>query len=346
MPKPTLDRDEGRRITPASLSRLLTAHIRARVPAMVWGPPGVGKSEVAQQVAGEEGLRYIDIRALLMDPVDLRGIPRLAEDGTTQWAAPGFLPPENSTEGFLINLEELPSATPMVQAALYQLVLDRRIGEYRLPDGASVIACGNRVTDGGISYRMPVPLRRRFVHYDLTTEVGEWIRWAAGNEVAVEVLSFIQLRKDLLHDEKVSREQIHSGAPTPRTWKMLSDIFQNTNGDLEADDRRALYAGAVGEGAALEFDEFLRIWRKLPHPRTVLDSPREVEIPKEPSAKLALCGAVARETEEETMGAAVTFAKRLKPELGEFMITTAVRRNPDLQHTRAFVSWAANRSNW
>ena len=305
--KPTLNTEEARKVTPTGLARLLTAHAKAQIPAMVWGPPGVGKSDVARQVAGELKLHYVDIRALLLDPVDLRGIPWRDESGVTRWAPPGFLPREDSKEGFLLNLEELPSASRMVQAALYQLVLDRQVGEYRLPEKAALIACGNRVTDGGVSYRMPVPLRRRFIHYDLTTDLQEWLRWATANGVATEILFFLQLQPDLLHDEKVSRNEIHSGAPTPRTWKMLSDIFRSTNGQLQAKDRRALYAGAVGEGAALAFEEFLRIWKTLPHPSAVLNDPQHAAIPEEASALLALCGSIAKWVEEETMNAAVVY---------------------------------------
>ena len=112
---------------------MLALLVEARQPCIVWGPPGAAKSQIAQQVAADASREYVEVRALLLDPVDLRGF--LWRDGAHRW---------------LINLEELPSAVPMVQAALYQLVLDRKVGEYELPDGASVIACGNRKSDRGI----------------------------------------------------------------------------------------------------------------------------------------------------------------------------------------------------
>ena len=131
-------------LRPSDLAATLALLVEARQPVIVWGPPGAAKSMIARQVAADAGRQYVDVRALLLDPVDLRGIPWRDADGRTRWAPPAFLPPTDDPGRWLINLEELPSAVPMVQAALYQLVLDRKVGEYELPEGASLIACGNR----------------------------------------------------------------------------------------------------------------------------------------------------------------------------------------------------------
>ena len=140
-------------LRPSELASTLALLVEARQPVVVWGAPGCAKSQIAQQVAAQAGREYVDVRALLLDPVDLRGIP---------WREPAFLPPSDADGSWLINLEELPSALPMVQAALYQLVLDRKCGEYELPEGAALIACGNREGDRGIVHRMPAPLASRF----------------------------------------------------------------------------------------------------------------------------------------------------------------------------------------
>ena len=137
-------------LRPSELAATLALLVEARQPTMIlWGAPGSAKSAVAQQVAADAGRQYVDVRALLLDPVDLRGIPWRDSADRTRWAPPAFLPPTDDPGRWLINLEELPSAVPMVQAALYQLVLDRKVGEYELPEGASLIACGNRESDRG-----------------------------------------------------------------------------------------------------------------------------------------------------------------------------------------------------
>ena len=127
---------------PTELASVLALLVEARQPTIVWGPPGAAKSMIAHQVAAAANRQYVDVRVLLLDPVDLRGIPWRDGVDRTRWAPPAFLPPSDDPGRWLINLEELPSAVPMVQAALYQLVLDPKVDEYELPEGASLIACG------------------------------------------------------------------------------------------------------------------------------------------------------------------------------------------------------------
>ncbi len=178
-------------LRPSELAEVLALLVEARQPAIVFGPPGAAKSQIAQQVAAATNRQYVDVRALLLDPVDLRGIPWRDTDGRTRWAPPAFLPPSNDAGRWLINLEELPSAPQMVQAALYQLVLDRKVGEYELPEGASLIACGNRETDRGVVHRMPTPLASRFVHLDIRVDAEDWLAWGAGHGIVSEVLFFM-----------------------------------------------------------------------------------------------------------------------------------------------------------
>ena len=122
----------------------------------MWGPPGIGKSSIVRQVAADKGLAILDVRAPLLDPTDLRGLPYVA-DGSAKWAPPAFLPQNDGSEGLLF-FDELNAAPPLVQASLYQLTLDRRVGEYVLPDGWRIIAAGNRSEDAAIVFRMPSAL--------------------------------------------------------------------------------------------------------------------------------------------------------------------------------------------
>ena len=177
-------------LRPSELASTLALLVEARQPCIVWGSPGAAKS----QIAAAARRTYVDVRALLLDPVDLRGIPWRDSAGRTRWAPLAFLPPSDDTGSWLINLEELPSAVPMVQAALYQLVLDRKVGEYELPEGVSLIACGNREGDRGVVNRMPTPLASRFVHLEIKVDAEDWCAWGAANGIAPEVLFFIQLR--------------------------------------------------------------------------------------------------------------------------------------------------------
>ena len=147
-------------------------------PVMMWGPPGVGKSQMVAQVAEKHGVPVIDIRLSQMEPSDLRGIPFRSGEHV-EWAVPAMLPDaeRHGVEGILF-LDEITSAPPSVSAAAYQLILDRRLGEYRVPDGWAIFAAGNRQGDRGVTYSMPAPLANRFSHFEVDVNLDDWVAWA------------------------------------------------------------------------------------------------------------------------------------------------------------------------
>src|ERR1700733_12693685 len=157
---------------PSKLYEALHALIGERVPLHIWGACGVGKSQIVAQVANDLDCDFLDVRAVQLDPVDLRGLPRIAED-QPEWGPPKFLP---ATGKGILFLDELTSAPQMTQAGCYQLVLDRRLGEYVLPDGWVVIAAGNPASERGVHFSMPRPLRNRFVHLHLEANLSDWCR--------------------------------------------------------------------------------------------------------------------------------------------------------------------------
>ena len=329
-------------LRPSDLAACLEMLIKARQPCMVWGPPGCAKSQIAQQVTAGLSRRYLDVRALLIDPVDLRGIPWRDDTDRTRWAPPVFLPPTDSPDDWVINLEELPSAVPMVQAALYQLVLDRAVGEYVLPDGASLIACGNREGDRGVVHRMPTPLASRFVHLEVKVDKEDWQAWAAVNDIAPEVMFFLTMRPEFLH--QFDPKSAEKAFPCPRTWEFVSGIVKASNGHADPVTDRALYRGTVGEAAAIEFTAFLKVWRDLPHPQVILSDPQNAPIPENQSAQVALCGALYRLADDITMDPIVTYATRLRRELGQYLVTSCTKRDATLANTPGAIRWFATRT--
>ena len=328
-------------LPPNQLSIALQALIGANQPTMVWGPPGIGKSDVARQVADNLNMRYIDVRALLLDPVDLRGIPWRDEDDRTRWAPPIFLPPTDSDEMWLINLDELSSAPPMVQAALYQLVLDRQVGEYVLPAGARLMACGNRESDRGVVYRMPSPLASRFVHLDAKVDIDAWMDWALEANLAVEVIFFLKYRPELLMN--FDPKSAEKAFPCPRTWAFVGNLVDAGNRGTTAVDL-AIIKGAIGEGSAVEFAAFLEVYKNMPAPESIFDDPQNAPIPDEPSTMIALCGALCRMAEDHRMDALVAYTKRsdMRPEIGEFLIGSSVKFHPTSRYTKAYIAWQAH----
>ena len=225
-------------LRPSELAATLALLVEARQPVvLVWGPlRAAAKSAVAQQVAADAGRQYVDVRALLLDPVDLRGIPWRDSADRTRWAPPAFLPPTDDPGRWLINLEELPSAVPMVQAALYQLVLDRKVGEYELPEGASLIACGNRESDRGVVHRMPTPLASRFVHLEIRVDAQDWCAWGAANGIVSggAVLRAAQARPAASLRSAVARSGLrlspHLGASSPTSCSTAGTSILSPNG--------------------------------------------------------------------------------------------------------------------
>jgi len=318
---------------PSTAAQSLRTLITVRRPAFLWGPPGIGKSDLVREAANDLSLDLIDVRAILLDPVDLRGLPRIGEDGATTWSPPDFLPRDG--QGLLF-LDELNAAPQLVQAACYQLVLDRRLGAYELPDGWAVLAAGNRETDRAVTARMPSALANRFVHIEVQADLDDWRRWALGNGIRPEIIAFLAFRPELLH----AFDPDSKAFPSPRSWAFASDIL---NAGPDAALEYGLLAGAVGEGPATELMGFLKVFRSLPSPDAILLSPDTAHVPDDPATLYALSGALARKARPENFTALSAYAQRLPDQFSVLLIKDAIERAPECQQTRAFIEWASER---
>ncbi len=318
---------------PSQIVISLTRLIATRQPLFLWGPPGVGKSQVVAQTAEKLGLDLIDIRALLLDPVDLRGLPRINEDGRAEWCIPSFLP--TAGKGILF-LDELNAAPPLVQASCYQLVLDRRLGEYQLPDGWTIIAAGNRESDRAVTHRMPSALANRFVHIDFTPDLDEWLLWAHDTGIAPEIAAFLRFRPALLLDFQPDRSG--KAFPSPRSWEFASKIVQSVS---EKEVLHQLLEGTVGSGAAKELVGYMKICRQLPAAEEVLANPQTIDVPSDPAILYAICETVGRIADMESAEALVMFAHRLPEEFSILLMRESVRHCNQLAVTKSFGEWAA-----
>lgn len=314
--------------------RALAAYLAADIPVFIWGAPGIGKSDLVASVAAKRNGGLIDVRAILLDPVDLRGLPAVL-DGRSVWAQPDFLPraERDGAEGILF-LDELNAAPASVQAACFQLVLNRRLGEYAMPKGWRIVAAGNRQSDRASAQRMPSALANRFAHIDADADVTAWTQWAISTNLAAVVLAFIRFRPELLH--KMDGSDLRA-FPTPRAWSNVAKIA-----DAPDDIRLPLVAGLVGEGAAAEFEGFIRIWRTLPPIADLIANPDGAAVPSDPATLYAVSSALARAATPKNFGNVCRYAKRLPPEFGVVLAVDAVKRTPALQETAAFVQWSAD----
>jgi len=314
----------------SAISNALRVLVSARQPAFLWGGPGIGKSAVIRQLAAALSMPLRDIRALLLDPVDLRGLPFLGNDGRSKWATPEFLPQDGS--GILF-LDELNAAPAMVQASCYQLVLDRKLGEYTLPAGWSIIAAGNRDSDRAVTTRMPTPLRNRFVHLEFEVDMQEWSEWAIQAGVRPEVIAFLRFRAGLLN----ALDRDANAFPSPRSWEFVSRILES---QPEPSIEHELFAGAVGSGAATEFSAFLRMFRELPNIDAILVNPHKEPVPENAAAQYAVASALAHRASDTNLDRICVYLDRMPTEFCVLCVRDASLREPAIRHTAAYTKWA------
>lgn len=257
--------DTIRTVGPKSAKSAIKHAIKRRRPVFLWGPPGIGKSDIVKQIGNDAGREVIDIRLPLWEPTDIKGIPYYdPEKKTMSWAPPSELPQDPDSQA-LIFLDELNSAPPSVQAAAYQLVLNRRVGSYVLPDGVDIVAAGNRDGDRGVTYRMPAPLANRFLHLEMTTNFDDYLEWATLNQIHPEVVGYLGFSKQDLFD--FDPKSASRSFATPRSWSFVSEILDD---DISHDVLANLISGAVGDGLAVKFMAHRKVAGSLPKPEDVL----------------------------------------------------------------------------
>ncbi len=280
-------------------------------PLFLWGPPGVGKSAVPREICKARNLMLIDIRMSLLDPTDLRGIPAVVDircdvcNGTggenhgcsacggtgirtvAKWLEPSMLP--KSGKGILF-LDELSAAPPLQQASAYQLTLDRRIGEYIVPDGFYIMAAGNNLSDRAVVYPMSTALRNRFTHINFDYDLEDWLDWARESSIHPDIQAFLTWRGgEMLFNFKP--ESTDKAFATPRSWEFAHRILLRFSPSIQ----RELLTGTIGAAAAAEFAAFLALKEQIPSVQKIFAGDNIV--PKDMGLKYALCSALVSHAE-------------------------------------------------
>ena len=278
---------ENRTVTSIEAETSIRRCFEKKRPVFLWGPPGIGKSELIQSITDEMKGHMIDLRLGQMDPTDIRGIPFYNKDnGTMDWAPPIDLPTKEMAEKYpviILFLDEMNSAAPSVQAAAYQLVLNRRIGKYELPDNVVIVAAGNREGDKGVTYRMPSPLSNRFVHIEMRVDFESWQKWAVTNNVHQDVVGYVSFAKQDLFD--FDPKSSSRAFATPRSWTFVSDLLGD---ELDTNTETDLVSGTVGDGTAVKFMAHRKIASQMPNPTDILNGKVKDLAIKEISAMYSL----------------------------------------------------------
>jgi len=278
---------ETRSTTPKEAEAAVVTCFKSKRPVFLWGPPGIGKSDVVAAITKKMKGFMIDQRLGQCEPTDIRGIPFFNKElGVMDWAPPIDLPSPELAEKYpiiVLFLDEMNSAAPAVQAAAYQLVLNRRVGKYKLPDNVVIVAAGNRESDKGVTYRMPSPLANRFVHIEMRHDFDCWQEWAVKHRLNNDVIGFLSHNKQDLFDfnPKTSSRSF----ATPRSWAFVSDLIDDQIG---YDVLATLVAGTVGEGMAIKFMAHRKLTDELPAPMDILNGKTDELKVREISAMYSL----------------------------------------------------------
>ncbi len=286
---------------------------------MLWGPPGVGKSQAVRQIArdieretGKE-VAVTDVRLLLFNPIDLRGIPTSNADKTLAvWLKPQIF--QMSDRDDLINilfLDEISAAPQSVQAAAYQITLDRVVGEHKLPDNCIVLAAGNRVTDKSVSFKMPKALANRLLHIEVEGSFRSWRNWAERSGIHPFVHDFLCFRTDKLFGFDAKSDDL--AFATPRSWEMVSNLLNHVDDNI--DEMYPLVAGLIGSSLAVEFRSWCNLQGNLPNTEGIFDG-TVTTVPKSSDALYAVVSSMAtyareHKNELDLIGNSLRYAERL-----------------------------------
>ena len=303
-----------------------------KVVPFILGAPGGGKSACARDIVAELGVEtVVEFTASLRDPVDVLGTPNNTGE-FTRWVPPEEFYNLRTGRAALI-LEELSDAPIPMQNALCGVIYDRRAGNLQLSPDLFIIATGNRTEDKSGANRITSKLANRTRRFDFQENIDDWTEWALDNDMDPVLIQFLRFRPGLLSDFDANR----FANPTPRAWERVNLIPSTLDNGLFFDN----VSGEVGEGAAAEYTGFRRIYMSLPDVDSILLDPAGADVPQDPATLYALTGALARKSTKDNFDRVSKYLSRMSPEFNVMATKDAIKLQPTIKHSRAFVEWAS-----
>ena len=317
------------------MKKTITALVKQKVPTFIWGAPGIGKSSIVKQIAKELSIGFIDLRLALLDPTDLKGIPFYDKDAhSALWAPPAFLPREG--EGILF-LDELNSASPAVQASAYQLILDIKVGEYELPSGWAIVSAGNREGDRGVTYRMPLPLANRFVHFEMEVSVEDWKKWAYTSGMDERIIAYISYKSEHLFTFDATKES--KSFATPRSWEFVHNILQS---EISQELLLASISGAVSKEVAVNFLQFTKVLNRLPDLENILtcsEGEYSDEVDVLYALSIGLVSKLLHDYSDERLENLLKYTLDLKSEFAVMIVQDLQKNGITMESSPTFKTW-------
>lgn len=310
-----------KQINHKDLKELIKKAYDTKTPLFIHGAMGVGKSSVVRDVATDMGIELVDVRVSQLEPSDLRGLPKV--DGeVTRWLISNWLPRDKNSKG-IIFLDELNLAPPSIQASCYQLILDRRLGDYELPEGWFIVSAGNRIEDKANIFEMSAPLSNRFIHVELSVpSVEDWTKWATTNRsIDGRIIAFLTWKSIRLFSFDSKNKDKAFG--TPRSWEYCSKLIMNEDYNKNPHFVETLIASSVGEAIAVEFTAFLKLTQKI-KVEDILKNPKQLKNIQEISLKYSLISSVSEyfrnHKNKETLESIFKVCQELEAEFGMLLL--------------------------
>lgn len=325
-------------LPPKKLAEAVERTMIAGLVPYIQSSPGIGKSDVARQIANKWNLKLIDSRLSTMLPEDLNGLPFRVDNKAA------YLPFENfpiegdkipeGYDGWLILFDELSSATKSLQAAAYKIILDREVNTRKLHSNVMIMAAGNLKTDKAVVIPMSTAMQSRLVHFEATVSVPDWIDWADRNSIDYRVKAFINYKPTNLH--KFDPNHQENTFPCPRTWMFVSNLIKNQKKLDDID--RVTVAGAIGEGTAISFMQFCEIASEAPSISEIMLDPEEAKLPTEASLRFFVTSALMDHANKDNLDKVFRYLNRLPEEYQVIFLRGVARKDPTLRTNKAYLA--------
>lgn len=327
------------KVKPSELQELLAAAIPAKLPILITGRPGIGKSDIVTQACEQAGFKLIISHPVVSDPTDFKGLPFASSDTEASFLPFGDLAQlVKATEPTVFFLDDLGQAPPAVQAACMQLLLARRVNGHKVADCVCFVAATNRRQDRAGVTGMLEPVKSRFASIvELDFDLNDWVSWALTTNLPTDVIAFMRLRSKEF--EKFEPTTDLTNSPSPRTLHNLARL------QVAGIESYAAFAGAVGEGMAAEYIGFRQIMHNMVSPDLILLNPDTAPVPDDAATLYALTLALARKASTQTFDRLCRYFNRLPAEFSVLAVRDAAQLCPDVVSSRAFIEWASKNAD-